>query len=351
MLKLRRLLSLFLLCSITLVPCAFAQSTLTQIQDTVYNPDGSLFNGTLVVTWTGPTVPTGSNPTPFNTSVKIYNGALAVMLVPSTTATPSANYQAVFSSSNGLVTWTETWQVPPATSPLNLSEVRVANSGANGPQVSISQVTGLTANLNAINGSIVSLTNTVSSISATVTSLSSAVTNLTALVNGLSPGTVNTAFADGEVPSGTPNGTNATFTLANTPAAASTLMLYRNGVLLANGPDYSLNGATITFVSSQVPQASDVLQAYYRIAGASSTPLFVDDQTPQGTINGTNTTFTLSSAPLPLLSLKLYKNGDLLQQNTDYTLNGTTITFANATVTPQPGDSLVAYYRTTASGH
>jgi len=352
MLKLRRLLSFFLFCSSTLVSCAFAQSTLTQIQDTVYNQDGSLFNGTLVVTWTGTSAaPTGSNPAPFNTSVKIYNGALSVMLVPSTTASPSANYQAVFSSSNGLVTWTESWQVPPATSPLNLSEIRVSNSDSSGPQIAISQVTGLTANLNAINGSIISLTNTVNRVSATVTGLSSAVSTLTALVNGLAPGTVNTAFVDGEVPSGMQNGTNASFNLANTPSSPSTLMVYRNGLLLANGADYSLNGTAITFVSTQVPQSNDIVQVYYRIAGSSPAPLFIDDETPSGTIDGTNTTFTLASPPLPLLSLKLYKNGDLLQQNTDYTLNGMTITFASASVTPQPGDSIVAFYRTTPSGH
>lgn len=352
MLRLRRLLSFFLFCSMTLVPCAMAQSTLTQIQDTVYNTDGSLFNGTLVVTWTGSsTGSTGSNPTPFNTSVHIYNGALAVMLAPSTTASPSAIYQAVFTSSDGLVTWTESWQVPPASSPLNLSQVRLPNSSTTGPQITISQVTGLTANLNAINGSILSLTGTMNRISATVTSLTTTVNTLTGLVNGLATGTVNTAFVDGEVPSGTQNGTNALFNLANTPAAASTLMVYRNGVLLASGIDYSLNGSAITFVSRQAPQASDVVQVYYRIAGSSPTPVFIDNQTPQGTINGTNTTFTLTSAPLPLLSLKLYKNGDLLQQNTDYTLNGTTITFASAIVTPQLGDSIVAFYRTTASGH
>ncbi len=348
MLRLRPLLSLFLFCSIVLVPCALAQSTLTQIQDTVYNTDGSLFNGTLVVAWTGTTVSAASSPTPSTTSVKIYNGALSISLLPTTTSPSAAPYAAVFTSSNGLVTWTESWQVPPASSPLNLSEVRVSASNATGQQVSISQVTGLTANLNAINGSLVGLTTTTNRISASVTSLSSAVTTLTALVNGLSAGTINTAFADGEMPSGTVNGANTTFTLVSTPSSALTLTVYRNGVLLSNGVDYSLNGATITFVSSQAPQSGDVLQAYYRLAGSSSSPLFIDDQSPQGTIDGANTTFVLTSAPTPLLSLKLYKNGDLLQQNTDYTLSGTTINFVSTAVTPKVGDSLVAFYRTTS---
>ncbi len=346
MLRLRPLLSLLLFCSFTLVPCAFAQSTLTQIEDTVYNSDGSLFNGTLVLTWTGTAPSTGSSPTPYNTSVKIYNGALAVMLVPSTTSPQAAPYTAVFTSSNGLVTWTETWAVPPASSPLNISEVNVASSTTTGPQISISQVIGLAANLNAINGSLISLTTSTNGISSQVTTLSAAVASLTTLVNGFS-GTINTAFSDAETPAGAINGTNAVFTLANAPSPASTLAVYRNGLLLSNGADYTLSGSTITFVNGQTPQSGDILQVYYRLAGTTSTPVFIDSQAPQGTINGTNLTFALTSAPQPVLSLKLYKNGDLLKQNADYTLNGTTITFANTSVTPQSGDSLVAFYRTT----
>lgn len=346
MLRLRPLLSLFLFCSLTLVPCAFAQTTLTQIQDTVYNSDGSLFNGTLVLTWTGTAPSTGSNPTPYNTSVQIVNGALSVSLVPSTTSPNSAPYTAIFTSSNGLTTWTETWQVPPASYPLTIAEVNVTNQTGSSQQVTISQVIGLTANLNAINGSLVSLTTTANGVSSQVATLSSSVATLTALVNGLSSGTISTAFSDAEVPGGTINGTNTTFTLANTPSPASTLALYRNGLLMTQGVDYSLSGSTVSFVSGETPQSGDVLQAYYRLAGSSTAPLFVDDQVPQGTINGTNLTFTLTSAPLPALSLKLYKNGDLLQQGTDYSLNGTTITFANTNVTPQPGDTLVAFYRT-----
>ena len=348
MLRLRPLLPLFLFCSISLAPCALAQ-TQTQIQDTVYNTDGSLFNGTLVVTWTGATVAAGSIPTPSNATVRIYNGALSISLVPSTTSPAAAPYTAVFTSSNGLSTFTETWQVPPASSPLNLSEVIVTGTTSPGTQITISQVTGLTANLNAINGSLASLTASTNTISSNVTTLSAAVASLTALVNGLSAGTVATAFADGEVPAGSVNGINAAFTLANTPSSAAALTLYKNGVLLSNASDYSLTGAAITFAASAIPQTGDTLQAYYRLAGTSTTPLYIDDQIPQGTINGTNTVFTLTSAPSPLLSLKLYKNGDLLQQNTDYTVNGTSITFASASVTPQSGDSLVAFYRTTAA--
>jgi hypothetical protein len=35
----------------------------------------------------------------------------------------------------------------------------------------------------------------------------------------------------------------------------------------------------------------------------------------------------------------------LLAQNGDYTLSGTTVTFTSTQVTPQAGDSIIAYYR------
>lgn len=51
-------------------------------------------------------------------------------------------------------------------------------------------------------------------------------------------------FVDNETPSGTINGTNAAFTLANPPA--STLHLYRNGLRQNPAIDYSVSGSTIT---------------------------------------------------------------------------------------------------------
>lgn len=346
--RLRPLLSVVLLFSTMVVPCAIAQTTLTQIQDTVYNTDGSLFNGTLLVTWTGTGGSSASIPNPSNASVTIYNGALSLRLVPSTTSPGSAPYTAVFTSSSGLVTWTETWEVPPATTPLNLSEVNVSSSTSAGTQITISQVVGLTSDLNAINGSLASLTSTANGINSAVTTLTASLASLTTLVNGLAAGggTTNVAFVDAEAPSGTVNGSNTVFTLANTPVSATALDVYVNGLLLSNGVDYSLSGKTLTFGITSIPQSGDTLRVYYRMASSGgTTPVFVDNVVPTGTINGSTLAFTLASTPAPLLSLMLYKNGDLMQQNLDYTISGTTITFASTSVTPQTGDTLVAYYR------
>lgn len=71
------------------------------------------------------------------------------------------------------------------------------------------------------------------------------------------------SFSDAETPSGAINGTNLTFTLANTPSPAASLMLVLNsGVQVAGGIDYTLSGTTITFVNP--PQTSSILRAWYR---------------------------------------------------------------------------------------
>ncbi len=78
--------------------------------------------------------------------------------------------------------------------------------------------------------------------------------------NGL---TINN-FVFNEVPSGTINGTNPTFTLANTPVAG-TLSLYANGVrqLVGTGNDYTISGNTITFLSGAIPVTGDQILADY----------------------------------------------------------------------------------------
>lgn len=64
-------------------------------------------------------------------------------------------------------------------------------------------------------------------------------------------------------------------------------------------------------------------------------------ETPSGTINNSNTAFTLAHAPLTNASLKLYQDGLILVQGTDYTISGTGITM---TVAPNYGQSLYAVY-------
>jgi hypothetical protein len=75
--------------------------------------------------------------------------------------------------------------------------------------------------------------------------------------------------------------------------------------------------------------------------GAPSTvPTFVRE-TPSGTIDGTNTAFTLSFTPNPIASMTLWLNGVEQVPTTDYTISGATITYAAA---PDSVDLMIAGY-------
>ena len=63
-----------------------------------------------------------------------------------------------------------------------------------------------------------------------------------------------------EVPGGTINGVNNTFTLSQAPA---TLILFKNGVEQKAGVDYTLSSSTITFLAGATPQTGDSLDSYY----------------------------------------------------------------------------------------
>lgn len=77
---------------------------------------------------------------------------------------------------------------------------------------------------------------------------------------------------------------------------------------------------------------------------------FNDNETPAGMVDGANTGFTLAATPEPPGSLTLYRNGILQKRGEDYSLSDRAITFA-AEAVPQPGDTLLASYRTLGSGN
>lgn len=517
--KLRHLLTAVLLTATILISCALAQTNLTQIRDTINNANGTPFNGTIVITFNGSSSTLSGTVSPLSTSARIYNGALSVLLVPTTTVGGNAYYQVVYSSSDGTTQWTETWQVPPSSNALSVSGVRTssttgsggtgtggtggtgtgspqyatlpialnqvtglnsalsslgasistnasaittlqsnvtalqtssaalsstttglqnsfatlnstvtgvqnsigslnttvgglqtslgtANSSISGLQTSLgslnstvtglqtsygtlnTSVTGLQSSVTALNSttsglqnslttvtnnvgslqtsnstlnqtvggiqsSVTSLNNSVGSLQSSVNTLTPSVSglqtslaSLTTSVNGLltsNPAGLPTAFVDAEVPTGTVDGTNATFTLANPPVPMASLALYRNGILQKPSIDFTLSGTTVTFTAT-VPKTGDLLQAYYRRAGTNPATTFVDGETPAGSINGTNAAFTLAFAPNPVNSLQLFNNGILMRQGADYTLSGSVITFVSAAI-PQSNDMLTASYR------
>ena len=78
-------------------------------------------------------------------------------------------------------------------------------------------------------------------------------------------GVSHDSFVVGETPTGTIDGENDEFTLANVPIAGS-VALYKNGLRqrAGAGNDYTISGDTITFEAGNIPQPGDVLLADYR---------------------------------------------------------------------------------------
>lgn len=78
-----------------------------------------------------------------------------------------------------------------------------------------------------------------------------------------SAGLSSSNFVDKEVPSGSINGSNTAFTLANTPTAGSE-HVFLNGQLQASGAgnDYTISGTSITYLTA--PETGDVLVVSYR---------------------------------------------------------------------------------------
>lgn len=145
----------------------------------------------------------------------------------------------------------------------------------------------------------------------------------------------NATFVDNEVPSGAIDGVNTTFTLANIPAANS-LDLFLDSVRLVEGTHFTLTNDTIEMTDA--PLTGQSFLANYRKTSLAG---FVTE-TPSGTIDGVNDTFTLSFIVNPPESLNLYLDSARLVEGTHFTLSNDTITFVDP---PLTGQTLVAVYR------
>ena len=75
---------------------------LTTIQDTVYNADGTPYNGFAVIKWTPFVAGDTSQIATQSVTVNITAGNLLVQLVPTTNATPAGYYTVTFTSAGNL---------------------------------------------------------------------------------------------------------------------------------------------------------------------------------------------------------------------------------------------------------
>ena len=254
---------------------AAGQPALTTIQDILYRANGTRFTGTMFIQYNSFLAGDTSNIATANLTLPIVNGVLNVKLVPTTTASAGAQYNITYSS-GGAIQFTEVWAVPPSTPKLRVHDVRVSSGTVVGPPpvtspIQITDVVGLPNALAVRPTEGVGFVNGRAAIIDQAGQIDGATGNLgdCVKVDGSSGpcgsgGGSGPSFSDNETPAGTVNAINVTFTLNFSPSPAASLVLFRNGLLMKSGTDYSLSGGVITFLSVSVPQTGDLLLASYR---------------------------------------------------------------------------------------
>lgn len=316
-----------------------AAPALTTIQDTIYKADGTRFNGTVVITWMPFDASDDSKIGLQSLTTQIINGSVRIQLVPNSNAIPVNNYTVQYSS-DGRAQFTETWSVPPSTTPLRIKDVRVtpAASGSTGGSgggvvtppsttpITESDVIGLLTDLSLrpvkgsgyANGGAAMIDNS-GAIDMVLGNQSDCVRVDGSATTCFDPTQVP-SFVTNETPSGVIDGSNATFTLANALSPANSLALYRNGLLLQAGVDYNVQAdGSILFVTAAVPQPGDILLANYQDSSPSSnvsSPQVVSQQSSQssgpqvlcstaGTATSSSSSASLGSCVIPANTLSV----------------------------------------------
>lgn len=355
---------------------ALAAPPLTTIDDVLYKADGTPFNGIVTIAWSSFQAPDQSQIATQMITVPVVNGYLHVQLVPTTSANPEVFYTVTYNS-DGLVQFTETWSVPPSSTPLRLADIRVPpptitgngtgnDTNAQGP-IAESNVTGLIADLSArpIKGpnfapGAVAVVNSQGSVDSVIGNPDDCVH-----VDGSSGpcgSSSSPGFMDGDLPSGIVDGSNNSFTLSAVPSPSTSLQMYRNGLLMDQGVDYTLlNNNVVQFGAGNTPQPGDTLFANYRLAGSGnssnalvssrlsrkeqSSPLYASPQvlcSGSGTSHGSTVFGSLGTCTIPQGTLQ---PGDRVEIKFDLAHQGA----AGFTFRMQWGSTIVLE-RTAASG-
>ena len=256
---------------------SWAQPGLTTISDVLFKADGTRFNGLAQITWMTFESSNGSYIAQQSKTIRIIDGNLFAQLTPTTNAVPQSVYSVKYSS-DGRIQFLETWAVPPSTVKLRVRDVRTTDPAFPGSGGGIGQVTqiqesdviGLVADLSiraqkgpGFASSRAAVISDTGQIEGALGSASDCVkVDGTSGPCGSGGGSAN--FVDLEAPAGVVDGSNGTFTLANIPSPASSLHLFRNGLVQKPGFDFTLSSATISFVSAAIPQPGDTILASYR---------------------------------------------------------------------------------------
>ena len=117
-----------------------------------------------------------------------------------------------------------------------------------------------------------------------------------------------------------------------------------NGNSILGSGDIDLIDDAIVNGETKAPTQNAVFDALALKANYADVPLtttFVDDETPSGTMNDINVTFTLANTPISG-TVKLYWNGMRMKVGVGFTISTATLTMA---IAPSSGDTLAADYR------
>lgn len=173
----------------------------------------------------------------------------------------------------------------------------------------------------------------------------------------LAQGVLASAYTAGSgtmtvTPSASPFGslpTSGTFSVIAVAPGGAAGAIYTVTAVAAAGGNQVLTlgalefGADVGLVSgSSVANVMSLRSLTAFISQLAAGAAFHDAETPSGTVNGTNVTFTLAATPSPVASLHLYLNGVLQIPTVDFTISAATITF---TVAPTTTSSVIAFYR------
>jgi len=320
---------------------AAGQPALTTIQDTLFRADGSRFSGTMFITWSSFEAGDTSNIATANLTLPIVNGVLRVSLVPTTTATPGAQYNITYNS-RGINQFTEVWAVPPSSVTLRVRDVRVSQGSIVGPPpvtspVQITDITGLQNELavrpmKGVGFAIgrAAIINQAGQIDAAAGTPSDCVrVDGSSGPCGASGGGLSASFIDGELPTGLVNGSNTSFSLSLPPAPPSSLDLFRNGLRMIAGLDYLVSGNAITFFVASVPQTGDLISASYRYANPGDpTGSLTAAQVVCSSIGAVNVTAIDTELGSCTIPSSLLNPGDRLDVRFNYGHSGTTMGFA-----------------------
>ena len=234
-----------------------------------------------------------------------------------------------FSSNTGLVFITESESLGVGTSEpgarLHVSGSTILDAGAGGlHQITGSAVfvTGLTGSLTQIPGGAPYL---IAGANVEISTGSNGQITISASGAGYASSSKVVKMSWMETPTGTVDGLNMIFTLDHAPTPQPSLMLYVNGVLQSEGmaKDYVLSDNTITAVSAPLDN-SRITATYSYVTDPEAGSNIAWMEEPEGSVDGSNSLFTLSNTPLPSGALMLYYNGVLQRQGPsgDYVIIG-----------------------------